>query len=260
MRSEKIQIKFTPKNNELVQLKSLVGILSAIQNEYKTAIVKSNEFNSSEEKALRVLNLKNGSFIGELVTLSQMVFPSVAFSSLDIFIKHFINSITILSDESFKPNLDLPMQQTNCQNFIDLSNSCIENNGVININYYNKNDEKDSKNEIVIDQPKAKIIRNNSKKQKEILQNKQGENFYEKVIFNWSATDFDDTKHDYGTVAMIADDRHKIIFKSTSVKEKLLNKQGCDWPKDSYYVDIQVYTKNKKIAYYEITKIYDKSP
>lgn len=89
MRSEIIQIKFTPKNDELVQLKSLIGILSAIENEYKTALIKSNEFNSSEEQALRILNLKNGSFIGELVTLSKLVIPSITSSSLEIFIKYF---------------------------------------------------------------------------------------------------------------------------------------------------------------------------
>ena len=147
LKLETLRIQFTPEDDQLVELDSLIAILSSVQNEYKS-LINNNKSYYKKEDSLKIAELKKGSFIAELITISQLSMPLISSTSLQLFIEYFDSLLAHFSSNSFKPKLDLPVGLSNCKNVITFSNACI--GGDVHVNYI-VNGVKDNENDIKLD-------------------------------------------------------------------------------------------------------------
>ncbi len=221
--------------------------LTALNNEY------CNFNNGGRE--LQISEVRKGSYEVEFIsTILPVLFTSIEHSNHLI---DFISHIKLITNSLLRNKIEKDTTKESIQNINSIVSPVIINNGTLYITSGNQ--------DLPIDNKSAKEIHNNAQRnlsQRDLKNEKTNKTIYKKELFYWQQTNFNKKNPNTGNKGIIEDISKKtipVIFQDDSSITKTqmtTSKDGIDWQKIGYIVDVEVLRKDGKIKAYKILHNY----
>lgn len=245
------KLSFVIDSTESISVEAFSKSLVAFNDEFKRL--------NSGSKELRIDKIRQGSYIVDFVigTLSSTL-PFLSEASVIIDFLNHLNDIKkyILGDKQIDTLTDKSIENTSniVQPIVHCGSNC-----TININY--------GEQKVSFSQTESERITENTPTLIKSIIGKQEEtessHFRKKVLFYWYQTCFDKTKVNKGNKGIIDNILPQlsisVIFEddnSEAKKEMTTSKDGVDWQKRGYIVDVEVLKAGDKIVKYKIVNNY----
>ena len=211
-------------------------------------------FSGIEE--LQISEIRKGSF--EVEFISKIV--AGLFSELtDVnSIFEFINHLKSIIASLKRDKEETTKRTKSIQNISDISRPIINNYGTLNMICGGENFILNSQEAQDINKIAQKVLSQKFKTTEDSETNK----ICKKVLFHWWQVGFNEKKPNSGNkgiIENISKNPIRVIFQDddSQTKEEMTTSQnGIDWQKVNYVVDVEVITKDGKIAVYKILQNY----
>ncbi len=245
------KLSFVIDTAESISVEAFSKSLVALNDEFKRL--------NSGSKELRIDKIRQGSYIVDFVVgtlATTLPFLSDANIAID-FLNHIKNiKEYILGDRRVDTLTDKSIENTSniIQPIVHCGSNC-----TININYGDQNVSFTQAESERIDENTPTLLKSIVGKQEET----ESSHFRKKILFYWYQTCFDKNKVNKGNKGIIDNilpqSPISVIFEddsSEAKKEMTTSKDGVDWQKRGYIVDVEVLKAGDKIVKYKIVNNY----
>lgn len=245
-------LSFVIDTNDAISVDDFSKSLVALNDEFKRL--------NGNNKELRIEKIREGSYIVEFIVgtvCATLPFLSDANIILD-FISHIKNiKDYILGDTKAEKQItEKSIENTSfiVQPIVNCGSNC-----TVNINYGEQTVKFTQKESQIIEDKVPQLIKKSSIKEEE----SESSHLRKKVLFYWYQTCFDKNKVNKGNKGIIENILPQmpisVIFEddnSDAKKEMTTSKDGIDWQKRGYIVDVEVLKVGDKIVKYKIVNNY----
>lgn len=248
---EEEKLSFVIDTTEPISVEAFSKSLVAFNDEFKRL--------NNGNKELKIDKVREGSYIVEFAV--GTICTSLPFLSNANILIDFLNHIDniknyILGDKSINTLTDKSI--INASDIVQPIVKC-GSNCTININYGEQNVSFSHAESEKIDKNTPILIKGLVSKQEET----ESSHFRKKALFYWYQTCFDKTKVNKGNKGIIdnisPESAISVIFEddnSEAKKEMTTSRDGVDWQKRGYIVDVEVLKAADKIVKYKIINNY----
>jgi hypothetical protein len=245
------KLSFVIDTTETISVEAFSKSLVALNDEFK----RSN--NGSKE--LRIDKIRQGSYIVDFVI--GAIPSTLAFLSDTNIVIDFLNHMNdikkyILGDNQISSFTNKSIENASCivKPILNCGHNC-----TININYGKQKVSFSQAESEMIGENTPTLIKGSIGKQEE----PESSYFRKKVLFYWYQTCFDKNKVNKGNKGIIdnilPESPIPVIFEdddSKAKKDMTTSKDGVDWQKIGYIVDVEILKAGDKIVKYKIVNNY----
>lgn len=245
------KLSFIINTKEAISVEDFTLSLIALNDEFKRL--------NGGNKELRIEKIREGSHIVEFIV--GTICTTLPFLSDTNTILEFINHIRIIKDYILGDKKVTSLTEKSIENTSHIVQPIVNcgNNCTININYGEQSVSFTQKESQIIENKAPELIRKPTKE----TEDTESYHLRKKVLFYWYQTCFDKNKVNKGNRGIIDNILPQmpiaVIFEddnSVAKKEMTTSKDGVDWQKRGYIVDVEILKAGDKILKYKIVNNY----